>query len=132
MVIETGQRSSLTTDLLHQVAGFALTGETSLYVLLPASNTPADFQQVEERLTDAALLRLTETMSAAAPQEAEVLLPKLQLDVEPDMLVLMKKLGLLRSRCLHRMADGGSFTTLSPLLRAGGALPGRQPVWSLL
>lgn len=79
------------------MARFALTGETSLYVLLPASNTVADLQQVEERMTDTALLRMINNMKTIVPQKVDVILPKIKLDVEPDMFMLVKKLGLLLS-----------------------------------
>lgn len=79
------------------MARFALTGETSLYVLLPASNTVADLQEVEERMTDTALLRMINNMKTIVPQKVDVILPKIKLDVEPDMFMLVKKLGLLLS-----------------------------------
>lgn len=74
-----------------------MTGETSLYVLLPTSNTEADLRQMEESMTDTALLRMINKMKTIVPQESEVILPKIKLNVEPDMFVLMKKLGLLLS-----------------------------------
>lgn len=77
------------------MARFVLSGDTSFYVLLPASNTVADLQQVEKRMTDTALLRMISNMKTMAPQKAQVILPKIKLDVEPDMFLLMKKLGLL-------------------------------------
>ncbi|CAF93615.1 unnamed protein product, partial [Tetraodon nigroviridis] len=86
---------TLDTDLKAMVARFALTGETSLYVLLPASHTMADLQQVEERMTDTALLRMIHNMKTIVPQKAEVILPRIKLDVKPDMFMLMKKLGLM-------------------------------------
>lgn len=82
------------------MARFALTGETSLYVLLPASHTMADLQQVEERMTDTALLRMIHNMKTIVPQKAEVILPRIKLDVKPDMFMLMKKLGSFLSQCL--------------------------------
>lgn len=87
------------------MARFALSGETSLYILLPAANTEADLQQVEQRMTDTALLRMINNVKTIAPQKAEVILPKIKLDVEPDMFVLMKKLGLLLSHCLLTAFD---------------------------
>lgn len=84
---------------------FALTGETSLYILLPPSNAEADLRRVEERMTDTALLRMINNMKTIVPQEAEVILPKIKLNVEPDMFVLVKKLGLFLSHCLLTALD---------------------------
>ncbi|XP_029001522.1 plasma protease C1 inhibitor [Betta splendens] len=81
-------------ELQAQVARFALTGETSLYVLLPRSKSAADLQQVEERMTDGNVRQMIQYMKTIALQQIEVTLPHIKLDVEPNMNVLMKKLGL--------------------------------------
>ncbi|CAN9510393.1 unnamed protein product [Ophioblennius macclurei] len=81
-------------DLKAQVARFALTGDSSLYILLPRSSKVADLQQVEERMTDTAVRQMIEQMKAAVPQQMEVTLPQIKLDVRPDMNMLIKKLGL--------------------------------------
>lgn len=72
---------------------FALTGDTSLYILLP--NTVYDLQLVEESMTYDTLRQMMDKIKAVVPQKTEVTLPKIKLDVEPDMFMLMKKLGLL-------------------------------------
>lgn len=72
---------------------FALTGDSSLYILLP--NTMYDLQLVEESMTYDTLRQMMDKMKTVVPQKTEVTLPKIKLDVEPDMFMLMKKLGLL-------------------------------------
>ncbi|XP_035992512.1 plasma protease C1 inhibitor-like [Fundulus heteroclitus] len=81
-------------ELKAQVARFALTGDNSLYILLPHANKLSDLQQVEERMTDGNVRRMIEQLNAASPQTLEVNLPQIKLDVEPNMNVLFKKLGL--------------------------------------
>ncbi|KAM4594628.1 plasma protease C1 inhibitor [Fundulus diaphanus] len=81
-------------ELKAQVARFALTGDNSLYILLPHANKLSDLQQVEERMTDGNVRRMIEQLNAASPQNMEVTLPQIKLDVEPNMNVLIKKLGL--------------------------------------
>ncbi|TDH16191.1 hypothetical protein EPR50_G00017330 [Perca flavescens] len=81
-------------ELKAQVARFALTGDSSLYILLPRSNKVTDLQQVEERMTDTAVLKMIEQVKATSPQPIEVTLPRIKLDIQPDMNILMKKLGL--------------------------------------
>ncbi|XP_031158599.2 plasma protease C1 inhibitor [Sander lucioperca] len=81
-------------ELKAQVARFALTGDSSLYILLPRSNKVTDLQQVEERMTDTAVLKMIEQVKATSPQQIEVTLPRIKLDIQPDMNLLMKKLGL--------------------------------------
>ena len=80
--------------LCQQVARFALAGDSSLYILLPPSNTVYDLQQVEERMTDMAVRQMIEHLKTLTPQNVEVTLPQIKLDVQPDMHILMKKLGL--------------------------------------
>ncbi|XP_042341707.1 plasma protease C1 inhibitor [Plectropomus leopardus] len=81
-------------ELMAQVARFALSGDSSLYILLPRSNKVSDLQQVEERMTDTAVRQMIEQMKTVSPQQIEVTLPQIKLDVEPDMNLLIKKLGL--------------------------------------
>ncbi|XP_073322995.1 plasma protease C1 inhibitor [Pagrus major] len=82
-------------ELKAQVARFALTGDSSLYILLPPSNTVSDLQQVEERMTDTAVRQMIELLKTRSPEKVEVTLPQIKLDVQPDMHILIKKLGLL-------------------------------------
>ncbi|KAF3852086.1 hypothetical protein F7725_005441 [Dissostichus mawsoni] len=72
----------------------ALTGDSSLYILLPASNKVSDLQQVEESLTDTAVRQMIQEVQKTTPEHVEVTLPKIELDVQPDMNMLIKKLGL--------------------------------------
>ncbi|KAK5866116.1 hypothetical protein PBY51_020331 [Eleginops maclovinus] len=81
-------------QLKAQVARFALTGDSSLYILLPRSNKVADLQQVEESLTDTAVHQMIQEVQSTTPEHMEVSLPKIELDVQPDMNMLIKKLGL--------------------------------------
>lgn len=76
------------------MARFALTGGSSLYILLPRSNTVTDLQQVEKKLTDRAVLEMLQKMKTMQPETIEVTLPQIKLDVQPDMYILIKKLGL--------------------------------------
>lgn len=77
------------------MARFPLTGDNSLYILLPRSHKVTDLQQVEERMTDTAVRQMTEEIQTVTPQYVEVTLPQIKLDEQPDMNILMKKLGLL-------------------------------------
>ncbi|GLD66933.1 plasma protease C1 inhibitor-like protein [Lates japonicus] len=81
-------------ELKAQVARFALSGDSSLYILLPRSSKAADLQQVEEKMTDTAVRQMIEQMKTTPPQQIEVTLPQIKLDVQPDMNLLIKKLGL--------------------------------------
>ncbi|TWW59324.1 Plasma protease C1 inhibitor [Takifugu flavidus] len=78
--------------LKAQVGRFALTGDSSLYILLP--NAVYDLQLVEDSMTYDTLRQMMDKMKTVVPQKTEVTLPQIKLDVEPDMLMLMKKLGL--------------------------------------
>ncbi|XP_013868646.1 plasma protease C1 inhibitor [Austrofundulus limnaeus] len=80
-------------ELKAQVAKFLLTGDNSLYILLPPTNTLTDLQEVERRMTDGNVQRMIQQLNAS-PQPIEVTLPQIKLDVEPDMIALLKKLGL--------------------------------------
>ncbi|XP_035493307.2 plasma protease C1 inhibitor [Scophthalmus maximus] len=81
-------------ELKAQVARFALSGDSSLYILLPRSNKVTDLQQVEEKMTDTAVHRMIEQMKTTPPENIEVSLPQINLDVQPDMNMLIRKLGL--------------------------------------
>ncbi|XP_068178509.1 plasma protease C1 inhibitor isoform X2 [Antennarius striatus] len=85
---------SFIVRLKAQVARFALTGDSSLYILLPRSNTITELQQLELKMTDTAMREMIEEMKTGSPQHAEVTLPQIKLDVQPDMRILIKKLGL--------------------------------------
>lgn len=82
------------TELKAQVMRFGLTGNSSLYILLPPTHKASDLQQVESRLTDAAVRQMVDQEKRATPQRVEVTLPQIRLNVEQDMGILMKKLGL--------------------------------------
>ncbi|XP_026216697.1 plasma protease C1 inhibitor [Anabas testudineus] len=81
-------------ELKAQVARFALSGDSSLYIILPRHNKLEDLRYVEQRMTDTAVRQMIQLMKTASPQHVEVTLPQIKLDVQPDMNVLMKKLGL--------------------------------------
>ncbi|XP_033478862.1 plasma protease C1 inhibitor [Epinephelus lanceolatus] len=81
-------------ELKAHVARLALTGDNSLYILLPRSNKVSDLQQLEEKMTDTAVRQVIEQLKTTSPQRVEVTLPKIKLQVEPDMNLLIKKLGL--------------------------------------
>ncbi|KAK2817044.1 hypothetical protein Q5P01_025235 [Channa striata] len=81
-------------ELKAQVVRFPLTGDSSLYILLPRSRSASDLQQVEEMMTDTAVSQMIEHLKTTPLQQIDVTLPKIKLDVQPDMNVLLKKLGL--------------------------------------
>ncbi|XP_041839418.1 plasma protease C1 inhibitor [Melanotaenia boesemani] len=81
-------------ELKAQVAKFALTGDSSLYILLPLNNKATALQQVEEKMTDTAVRQMIQQMKAVNSHPTEVTLPKITLDDEPNINILMKKLGL--------------------------------------
>lgn len=81
-------------ELKAQVARLALSGDSSLYILLPRSNTVTDLQQVEKLMTDTAVRQMIEQMKTTTPELIEVTLPQIMLDIQPDMNMLIKKLGL--------------------------------------
>lgn len=77
------------------MARFSLTGDSSLYILLPRDSKASDLQKVEGKMTDTTVRQMIEQMKTTPPQHIEVTLPQIKLDVEPDMNMLLKKLGLL-------------------------------------
>lgn len=81
-------------ELKAQVIRFGLTGNNSLYILLPQTYKASDLQQVESRLTDAAVRQMVGQVKSATPQRIEVTLPKIKLNTDQDLSALMKKLGL--------------------------------------
>lgn len=80
------------------MAKFELTGDSSLYILLPMTNTVEGLQEVERRMTYSVLQDMMREMSGVTPEAIEVTLPLIKLDHQPNMHVLIKKLGLLVSR----------------------------------
>ncbi|KAM3624039.1 uncharacterized protein V6R79_018386 [Siganus canaliculatus] len=85
---------TMVVPLKAQVARFALSGDNSLYILLPRSNSAADLQQVEEKMTDRNVHLMIDQLETVIPEPVEVTLPKIKLDVQPDLNALIKKLGL--------------------------------------
>ncbi|XP_055079616.1 plasma protease C1 inhibitor [Periophthalmus magnuspinnatus] len=81
-------------QLKTQVMRFELTGNNSLYILLPQTHKASDLQQVESRLTDAAVRQMIDQVQGEVPQSIQVILPQIKLKSEQDMNVIMKKLGL--------------------------------------
>ncbi|XP_062244487.1 plasma protease C1 inhibitor [Platichthys flesus] len=81
-------------ELKAQVARFALSGDSSLYILVPRTYKVEDLQQLEAKMTDTAVLQMIEEMKTTSPHPVEVSLPRIKLDVQPDMNIVMKKLGL--------------------------------------
>lgn len=79
------------------MAKFGLTGDSSLYILLPMANTAEALQAVETRMTFAAMQDMIREMSAVTPEAIEVTLPLIKLEHRPNMHVLFKKLGSLFS-----------------------------------
>ncbi|XP_015248921.1 PREDICTED: factor XIIa inhibitor-like [Cyprinodon variegatus] len=86
--------TSYVVELKAQVARFALSGDNSLYILLPNANTLSALQQVEERMTDVNIRLMINQLQTVSPQTTEVSLPQIKLDVETNMNNLIKKLGL--------------------------------------
>ncbi|XP_017272100.1 plasma protease C1 inhibitor [Kryptolebias marmoratus] len=81
-------------ELKAQVAKFLLSGDNSLYVLLPNTHNLVDLQQVERRMTDENMRHMIGQLNNASPQNIEVTLPLIKLEGEPNMISLLKKLGL--------------------------------------
>lgn len=75
------------------MARFALTGDSSLYILLPPTNTEAKLQEIEQRMTDRAVVQMIQSMKTSSPQPIEVTLPQIKLNFQPEMNTLIKKLG---------------------------------------
>ncbi|CAL8332531.1 unnamed protein product [Lota lota] len=81
-------------ELKAQVMLFPLTGQTSLYILLPRSHSLSDLQQLEEGLSDSSLARMMTKLRRSPPELIEVTLPKIRLDLQTDMGTLLRKLDL--------------------------------------
>uniref|UniRef100_A0A673Y895 Serpin peptidase inhibitor, clade G (C1 inhibitor), member 1 n=1 Tax=Salmo trutta TaxID=8032 RepID=A0A673Y895_SALTR len=77
-----------------QVAMFPLSGESSLFILLPPTAKLSDLQLVEGKMTDKAVSQMVEQMNQVSPQATEVTLPKIKLDVRTEMNTLLRKIGL--------------------------------------
>lgn len=75
------------------MAKFELTGDSSLYILLPMSNTVEALQAVESRMTFNALQDMIREIRGVTPEAIEVTLPLIKLEYQPNMHVLIKKLG---------------------------------------
>lgn len=84
---------------LQQVAKFELTGNSSLYILLPMTNTVEALQALESKMTYAAMQDMIREMRGVTPEAIEVTLPLIKLDHQPNMHLLFKKLGLLVFPC---------------------------------
>lgn len=80
------------------MAKFNLTGDSSLYILLPRDSTADALQVVERRMTNSGLQKMITKMRTITARSIEVTLPMIKLDHQPNMHVLIKKLGLLVSR----------------------------------
>ena len=101
------------------MAKFDLTGDSSLYIMLPHSGKAAALELVEERMTDLAVREMIKQLKAASPQVAEITLPQIKLDMEPNMNILMKKLGLFIFNvyfCLSKFCSAASAFGLCPAL----------------
>lgn len=92
--------TSKTSFPLQQVAKFNLTGDSSLYILLPRASTVHALQEVEKRMTYSGLQKMITDMGTITPSTIEVTLPLIKLNYQPNMHLLIKKLGLLVSRHL--------------------------------
>lgn len=93
----------------QQVARFLLSGDSSLYILLPHSNTLAALQQVEKKMTDTAVNDMIKHMKTVPPELIDVTLPLIKLDTQPDMYILIKKLGLSIFQVLIRQTQFNLF-----------------------
>lgn len=93
-------------ELKAQVMRFGLTGNNSLYILLPQTHKASDLRQMEERLTDTAVRRMVDHVRTTTPQRVEVTLPQIKLNVEEDISALLRRLGL------HTLFDGAPLCGL--------------------
>lgn len=110
--------TSNTSFPLQQVAKFNLTGDSSLYILLPRASTVSALQGLEMRMTYSALQKMITDMGTITPSAIEVTLPMIKLNYQPNMHLLIKKLGLLVSRHLSlsvRPSFNDDITSLSVL-----------------
>ncbi|CAB1328178.1 unnamed protein product [Coregonus sp. 'balchen'] len=82
------------SSMKAQVAMFPLSGESSLFILLPPTAKLSDLQLVEGKMTDKAVRQMVEQMHQVSPQATEVTLPKITLDVRTEMNTLLRKIGL--------------------------------------
>ncbi|KAM7394265.1 hypothetical protein PAMP_021078 [Pampus punctatissimus] len=82
------------TELKAQVLKLDLTGNSSLYMLLPISRTVSSLHEIEEKMTDTVVRRMIEQMKRTDSNHIEVTLPQIKLDVQSDLNILLKKLGL--------------------------------------
>lgn len=96
------------------MAKFNLTGDSSLYILLPRASTVTALQEVETRMTYSGLQKMITQMRTITPSSIEVTLPLIKLNHQPNMHVLIKKLGLLVSRHLS-LSVRPSFNDHTPL-----------------
>ncbi|XP_072537353.1 plasma protease C1 inhibitor [Salminus brasiliensis] len=82
------------TTLKAQVGKFALTGGSSLYVLVPTALTEKALAQVEDNLNENSLRAMVQELNMITPVSAEVTLPKTKLSINTDLASLLKKIGL--------------------------------------
>ncbi|KAG7458567.1 hypothetical protein MATL_G00221810 [Megalops atlanticus] len=80
--------------LRAQVAEFPLSGKTSLYILLPVTSSVEHLQALEERMDHETVKNMVEMLSKAAPEVAEVMLPKIKLDIKTNLMDLLENMGL--------------------------------------
>ncbi|XP_010902190.3 plasma protease C1 inhibitor [Esox lucius] len=80
--------------LMAQVAMFPLSGDSSLFVLLPPTNKLKDLKLVEGKMKDTAVSRMVDEMKKAPLQMVEVSLPKIKLDIQTEMNSLLSDIGL--------------------------------------
>ncbi|XP_076001499.1 plasma protease C1 inhibitor [Genypterus blacodes] len=81
-------------EVLAKVVRLPLSNDVSLYILMPRTNTLSSLQMVEEKMTDVAIRHMIKQLSASSLQNVEVTLPRIKLNLETNMIDLIRKLGL--------------------------------------
>lgn len=82
------------TSLKAQVAKFALTGDSSLYILVPNAVSEQALIKLEDNLNENNLRAMVREMGGVRPEFCEVTLPKTKLAISTDLANLLKRIGL--------------------------------------
>ncbi|KAJ8001054.1 hypothetical protein DPEC_G00187180 [Dallia pectoralis] len=81
-------------SLMAQVAMFPLSGDSSLFILLPPTHKLTDLELVEGKMKDSTITQMVAEMKKLPTQMVEVSLPKIKLDVQTEMNSLLQYIGL--------------------------------------
>ncbi|KAL6459395.1 hypothetical protein MHYP_G00328670 [Metynnis hypsauchen] len=82
------------SKLKAQVAKFPLTGNSSLYVMVPNAATQSALAVLEENLDEKNVRDMVKEVDSVIPVSAEVTLPKIKLTTNVDLATLLRKMGV--------------------------------------